>query len=102
MTSGRIEFPKLTHFSSAKYNTSGRIGFLYTFSMHAQTSYERATSSQQNYYVANRESRYRYVYLLSLSEALSDSPFLPLPGDVRQPTRLLPSGARPKQRDPFF
>ena len=41
MTSGRIKFPKLAHFSSAKYNsnnTSGRIGFLYTFSMHAQTS----------------------------------------------------------------
>ena len=46
MTSGRIEFPKLTHFSSAKYNTSGRIGFLYTFSMHAQTSNERATSTE--------------------------------------------------------
>ena len=58
MTSGQIEFLKLTHFSSAKYNTSGRIGFLYTFSIHAQIQLTGYLSGQQNYHVANRESRY--------------------------------------------
>ena len=47
--------------------------------MHAQTSW-RATSSQQNYHVANRESRFLEPLFLS------DSPFLPLPGDVREPS----------------
>ena len=82
MTSGRIEFPKLTHFSSAKYNTSAPVG-----SDFFTRSACMPKPAMNGLPVVSKTTTWRTVKAVREPPlSLSDSPFLPLPGDVRQPS----------------
>ena len=87
MTSGRVEFPTLTHFkcwlffSEVQHIRSDRVS----------TRSACMPKPASGLPVVSKTTTWRTVKagFLNLSLSLSDSPFLPLPGDVRQPSYSL-------------